>query len=225
MSKLLLHHGSDHIIRKPAYGYGKPYNDYGLGFYCTQDEELAREWAAADPTRNGFMNTYEFDDCGLSILDLSDECILSWIAILTRNRTFEAKGELAQASLAYLHERFLIDTSSYDAIYGWRADDSYFAYASDFINGAISVQKLGRAMKLGNLGMQYMLKSRKAFDRISFIKAEAVSPAIYHERRMERDRNARREYLANGRFSLDKDDLFMIDIIRQEVGRDDPRLW
>ena len=30
-----LYHGSSHIVDQPKYGYGKPYNDYGLGFYCT----------------------------------------------------------------------------------------------------------------------------------------------------------------------------------------------
>ena len=29
-----LYHGSSSIIEKPKYGYGKTYNDYGLGFYC-----------------------------------------------------------------------------------------------------------------------------------------------------------------------------------------------
>ena len=34
--KKTIYHGSDHIIEKPQYGYGKPYNDYGVGFYCTE---------------------------------------------------------------------------------------------------------------------------------------------------------------------------------------------
>lgn len=29
--KKTIYHGSDHIIEKPQYGYGKPYNDYGVG--------------------------------------------------------------------------------------------------------------------------------------------------------------------------------------------------
>ena len=32
-----IYHGSDHIIEKPKFSYGKPYNDYGIGFYCTQN--------------------------------------------------------------------------------------------------------------------------------------------------------------------------------------------
>lgn len=39
-----IYHGSDHIIEKPKFGYGKSYNDYGIGFYCTQNPNMAKEW-------------------------------------------------------------------------------------------------------------------------------------------------------------------------------------
>ena len=38
-----LYHGSSNIIEKPLFGYGKAYNDYGLGFYCTESLEMAKE--------------------------------------------------------------------------------------------------------------------------------------------------------------------------------------
>ncbi|MBP3577789.1 MAG: DUF3990 domain-containing protein, partial [Lachnospiraceae bacterium] len=37
-----LYHGSSNIIEKPVFGYGKKYNDYGLGFYCTDSIEMAK---------------------------------------------------------------------------------------------------------------------------------------------------------------------------------------
>ena len=37
MSNMILYHGSPEIVRKPEYGKGKPYNDYGRGFYCTEN--------------------------------------------------------------------------------------------------------------------------------------------------------------------------------------------
>ena len=42
-----LYHGSKDIIEHPRYGAGKPYNDYGRGFYCTESLDLAKEWAVA----------------------------------------------------------------------------------------------------------------------------------------------------------------------------------
>ena len=36
-------HGSNKIIEKPLLGCGKVRNDYGLGFYCTEDLNMAKE--------------------------------------------------------------------------------------------------------------------------------------------------------------------------------------
>lgn len=42
---LAIYHGSQQIVEVPQFGVGKPYNDYGQGFYCTESSELAKEWA------------------------------------------------------------------------------------------------------------------------------------------------------------------------------------
>ena len=56
-----LYHGSSKVIETPVYGEGNPQNDYGLGFYCTENLELAKEWAC--PRENdGFANQYELKD-------------------------------------------------------------------------------------------------------------------------------------------------------------------
>jgi hypothetical protein len=83
------YHGSVSVIGQPVFGKGNVHNDYGLGFYCTENRELAREWACNDK-KGGFVNVYQCDTASLSILDLSrDEyTILNWLAILVNNRTF-----------------------------------------------------------------------------------------------------------------------------------------
>ena len=62
-----IYHGSENIIQKPFYGCGKPYNDYGKGFYCTEHKEMAMEWAV-NANRNGYVNSYEIKTDGLSVL-------------------------------------------------------------------------------------------------------------------------------------------------------------
>ncbi len=52
-----IYHGSDHIIEQPQFGAGKPYNDYGRGFYCTEHVELAKEWACSADS-DGYANHY-----------------------------------------------------------------------------------------------------------------------------------------------------------------------
>ena len=52
-----IYHGSQQIVEVPKYGVGKTYNDYGQGFYCTENIELAKEWAC--PVKNdGYANKY-----------------------------------------------------------------------------------------------------------------------------------------------------------------------
>ena len=58
--KIKIYHGSDKIITTPIFGYGKPNNDYGLGFYCTKQLDLAKEWSV-DEKRDGFVNCYELE--------------------------------------------------------------------------------------------------------------------------------------------------------------------
>ena len=97
-----------------------------------------------------YANIYEIDDDGLSVLNLnsSEYSILHWIAILLENRTFDVTTALAREAKDYLLEAFPVPYKEYDVIIGYRADDSYFAFAQDFINGAISVRQLGNAMRL-----------------------------------------------------------------------------
>ncbi len=42
---MTVYHGSEFVIEKPLFGYGKRTNDYGQGFYCTADRALAAEWS------------------------------------------------------------------------------------------------------------------------------------------------------------------------------------
>lgn len=67
--KKQLFHGSDHIIETPIYGVGKKHNDYGQGFYCTEDIALAKEWAVSEE-KDGYVNEYEIETNGLHILNI-----------------------------------------------------------------------------------------------------------------------------------------------------------
>ncbi|MEG2081549.1 MAG: DUF3990 domain-containing protein, partial [Oscillospiraceae bacterium] len=59
MNKLMLLHGTDHIIKKPSPEIGNEHNDYRRGFYCTTQPEIAKEWACKQNT-DGFVNRYSF---------------------------------------------------------------------------------------------------------------------------------------------------------------------
>lgn len=220
-----LYHGSEVIVESPEFGKGARHNDYGKGFYCTENPELAREWACAKQ-KNGYVNIYDMDMTGLSVLNLNDSQynILNWLAILADNRTYWQNGSISEDAKDYIKTHFLLDISGYDVIIGYRADDSYFSFAQDFVAGVISLEKLSEAMRLGKLGEQIVLKSPKAFDQIEFVGCENVDADIYYTRKMERERDARREYRKRKREKADIHELYIIDIMREEMTNGDARL-
>lgn len=194
MSEVIkLYHGSEKIVQKPLYDYGKSDNDYGRGFYCTKEVELAKEWAC-QKDKDGFVNSYSLDASGLNTLYLNSKkySVLHWLSILVQNR--EVDDLENREAVEFLKNNYSIDTSKFDMIVGYRADDSYFTFARDFINDAITIQSLTKAMRLGRLGLQVMVKSEEAFNRLQFLGYESVSKSLYYSKYKERDGNARSSY-------------------------------
>lgn len=222
---LVLYHGSDHVIERPVHGAGRLYNDFGRGFYCSQDEELAREWAATH-LADGFANRYELDTSDLVALrlDAPGYCVLHWLAVLVAHRTFRLRNPVASRAMRYLMEHFAVNVEGYDLIIGWRADDSYFDFADGFLNNAITVQQLASAMRLGNLGEQIVLKSARVFEpeRLKFCGASVADRSIYAPRRSARNDAAVAEY--ERLLSLDEAGLYIADIIREGIRDGDPRI-
>ena len=181
MSVIQLLHGTDHIIEVPDIHIGNPHNDYGMGFYCTRVDEMAREWACKKNT-DGFVNSYDFDTEGLKVLNLLDgtHTVLNWMALLLQFRTFKLDSEVAVDARDYLIDHYSIDLTGYDVVIGYRADDSYFQYAESFVSNTLPLRSLNKALKLGKLGEQTVVISQKGFDRLHFVNAYPVSKSVYY---------------------------------------------
>ena len=224
MDKLItLYHGSEKIIEHPTFGKGKQNNDFGLGFYCTESDELAKEWAVSS-LRDGFSNRYTLDTEYLNILNLNspDYTILNWIAVLVEHRLFPIKTPVARRAKQYLIEHFGINVNAYDLITGYRADDSYFDYAEAFLNNGISVEQLARAMRLGKLGEQIVIKSKFAFSRLNYEGFDLAEKSLYYVLRKARNDEANKLYL--DMLEEESDGLYIQDIMRGGIKNDDPRI-
>lgn len=224
MDKLItIYHGSKQIVEEPVFGEGKKNNDFGLGFYCTESDELAKEWAVSSLC-DGFSNKYTLDTEYLKILNLNspEYTILNWIAVLIEHRLFAIKTPVARRAKQYLIDNFSINVNAYDLITGYRADDSYFDYAEAFINNGITVEQLARAMKLGKLGEQIVLKSKFAFSKINFEGFDVAQKDTYYVLRKSRDDDANKMYLEM--LEEESDGLYIQDIIRGGITNDDPRI-
>ena len=222
-NKIILYHGSEKIIENPIFGAGKKNNDFGLGFYCTESNDLAKEWAVSS-LNDGYSNKYTLDTEYLKILNLnsSDYTILNWIAILVEHRLFSIKTPVARRAKQYLIDYFSINVNAYDLIICYREDDSYFDYAESFLNNTISVEQLAQAMRLGKLGEQIVIKSQFAFLNLKFEGYEVADKNQYYDLRKARNDEANQYYLKM--LDQEMDGLFIQDIIRGGITNDDPRI-
>ena len=171
------------------------------------------------------MNQYEIAVDGLKILNLSSETytILHWLALLVTYRMIRISTPVMNRAVEWLTTHYLLDINDFDAIVGYRADDSYFSFARAFVNNEISLHQLAYAMKLGKLGEQFVLKSERAFSAIRFISYSEIRNSVYYPLRRQRDDAARAAY----REELDREDLnglYMRDIIREGILPNDSRL-
>ena len=220
---ITIYHGSEQIVEVPTFGLGRKNNDFGLGFYCTESEELAKEWAVSS-IRSGFSNRYTLDTEFLNILNLNspDYTILNWIAVLVEHRLFSIKTPVARRAKRYLIDNFGVNVNAFDLITGYRADDSYFDYAESFLNNGISVEQLARAMRLGKLGEQIVIKSKFAFSRLKYEGFDVAEKEKYYVLRKARDDEANQTYLEM--LEEESDGLYIQDIMRGGIKNDDPRI-
>lgn len=197
--KMIIYHGSDRIIKMPVYGTGNIYNDYGQGFYCTEDKHEADLWASNKGA--GYTNKYSLDISNLKILYLDKDNILQWASILAVNRTlvsddgstdltFRGKMNLNKLITKYGN----INLKEYDVVIGYRADDSYFSFMRAFFNGDLTLQYLKQAMELGKLGYQVVLLSEKAFSNLHYISSEFIDNPNFTLEYRNRDKIARNTY-------------------------------
>lgn len=198
MSKLILYHGSPNRVIVPKFGYGEDRHDYGRGFYLTENLELAKEWAVCRPDEtNGWVHKYELEMDGLNILDFQKYDVLSWLAELMKHRDAADSRRYKMLAQKFI-EKYGIDTCGYDVITGWRANASYFYIAKEFVRDNIDIEILEELLSLGGLGIQFCIKSERAFAQLSEVEQDIMSVdySEFNDRYNERDINARNKMRA-----------------------------
>ena len=198
MSKKILYHGSPNRVIVPKFGFGEDRHDYGRGFYLTENLELAKEWAVCRPDEtNGWVHKYELEMDGLNILDFQKYDVLSWLAELMKHRDAADSKRYKMLAQKFI-EKYGIDTCGYDVITGWRANASYFYIAKEFVRDNIDIEILEELLSLGGLGIQFCIKSERAFAQLSEVEQDIMSVdySEFNDRYNERDINARNKMRA-----------------------------
>ena len=174
MGKINLFHGTSNKVVVPTFGCGENKLDYGRGFYLTENIELAKEWAVCKPNEiNGWIHKYELDMDGLKIFDFQEKNILSWLAELMKHRDAADSKRYRMLAQKFI-KKYGIDTTEYDVIKGWRANASYFYIAKEFVRDNIDIEILEELLSLGGLGIQYCIRSERAYSQLHELESELL---------------------------------------------------
>lgn len=193
MTKIVLYHGSPNKKITPTFGCGEEKHDYGKGFYLTEDRELAKEWAVCRPNeQNGWLHQYELEMDDLKVLDFEKLGILSWLAELMKHRDASDSKRYRVLAKKFV-QKYGLDTVGFDVIKGWRADASYFFIAKEFVRDNVDIDILERLLRLGDLGIQYCIKSKKAYSKLKEIPNSLLSVSYdeFNKKYNQRDVEAR----------------------------------
>lgn len=216
-----IYHGSEHIVRKPEFGTGNAYNDFGLGFYCSESARGAAGWAVGKK-RNGFVSAYNINTDRLRIINLCGPQYtpLHWLAVLFNFREFDLSSQTARMAREYINKYFNVDFQGSDCIIGYRADDVCYKFAQDFIDGKLSYQRLRSYLSESDSSRQFVLKSNRAFESISFAGYE---PALYDDYYAE-DYAKEIRAIRSSKPRIGKNDLFIGRMIEEEINVYDSRI-
>lgn len=208
------YYGADRLIINPEFNKGNPSNDYGLGFYLTENKELAILWAS-QYQNGGYLIEFDVDVSKLKIMRLAtieDDDVLTWLSLLISHRFSLEERQENLLNIEWLENNHPFYLGDYDAIIGYRADDSYFAYSRDFVRNELSLELLKDAMRLGRLGTQFVLMSKKAFKYIKYIKSEYVE----HSEEYTKFRNRTKDEYFRLKKEDDINNTFLRDIMRRK---------
>ena len=216
-----IYHGGERIVRTPSFGTGRPYNDFGLGFYCTESPQYAAEWAVRSG-RNGFVSAYTIDSDGLRVINLcgSQYNPLHWLGLLFNYREFDLSSDTAYRARDYINKYFSVDHQACDCTIGYRADNRCFMFAQDFLDAKLSYMSFRSAITGDDSNRQFVLKSNRAFDRIIFTGYEPALREASFPVRQSREI----KYMKSVKPFIDGNDFFITDLIEGEIKPYDTRL-
>ena len=120
---------------------------------------------------NGWVHKYELDTSDLKILDFQNEGVLPWLAELMKHRDAADSKRYRVLAKKFI-DKYGVDTAGFDVIKGWRANASYFYIAREFVRDNIDMDILEELLSLGDLGIQYCIKSELAYSKLHELESD-----------------------------------------------------
>ena len=159
---MLLYHGSNVIVKNPAFVPQKKELDFGRGFYLTSDYAQAVRWAKTKTERynsgNASVSIYEFDEEYANTLKvlLFDKPNRKWLRYVTANR------------------KDMPLKDPWDIVIGPVANDRTAVAIGLYFRGTIDATATIRMLLTYKLKDQYCLKTAVALQSISFVDGKII---------------------------------------------------
>lgn len=158
-----LYHGSNIVVDNPEITKGKPYKDFGQGFYLSDTIEQAQEMAQRVVERVGadqipVVSTFEFDESVMRDGSLKvkrfDTYTEEWAEFVMRNRDRKTPQPY----------------HNYDIVYGPIADDGVVRQMRRYEMGDITLKELMQELQYPpKITFQYFFGSEKALEKLKFL--------------------------------------------------------
>lgn len=158
-----LYHGSNIVVAHPEIAKGKPFKDFGRGFYLSDDFEQAVEMAErvvsrADSGQTPVVSSFEFDESALTDGSLK----------VKRFETYTE--EWAEFVLHNRDRKMPQPIHDYDIVYGPIADDGVVRQMRRYELGDITLKELMKELQYPpKITFQYFFGSEKALEKLRFL--------------------------------------------------------
>lgn len=152
----ILYHGTGATFENPDLDNSREDVDFGVGFYTTQNKEMAKKWASSK--RKSTINTYSFNRTGdlqIYTFKLDEE----WLDFVTNNRL----GIDSQKKY-----------DKYDILIGPTADDKLYDTLNEYIKDTYTKKEAIQYINVAGFDQQIVFKTEKAIQSLKFIKRELL---------------------------------------------------
>lgn len=159
---MILYHTSDREIQRPDIHRGRKNADFGWGFYLTPDRDFTYRWAG----KNAVVNTYEFDETGLSIHRFSRSP--EWFEYIFHNRRAQ-------------------DSLTADAVIGPISNDTIFDTLGIITSGYLKPEQALQLLMIGPAYTQVAVKTEKAAAQLRWLRSERIERTDAQTLKAEQD--------------------------------------
>ena len=154
--RLRLYHTGFHELRTPSITVGRKNADFGRGFYLSADGAFAGKWARESRGRPVYVNAYELELAGLTVLRFArDE---AWLDYIFQNRR----------AMPDAHPEA-------DVIIGPIANDTIFDTFGIITSGFLSADQAIKLLLIGPQYEQIVIKTAKAAANLKWLSSRELS--------------------------------------------------